>query len=253
MELKSQLQQLDLHGKKADVYLACLELGASSVIEIAKKAGIKRTTAYDILLDLEQKGLISQTTKGKKRLFVGEDPEKIKKDLQAKERMFSEILPMLKSAYNVRGVKPRIRFYEGLEGLKETYNDTLKYTGEMLVFASEDVVKILGLDWANNYMAKRTKNNLRVRAIMPSSEMLMKDIIPRDQEFLRTSKLIDPKKYPFSMEINIYGHSKVSLMSSKEQLGITIESTEIYNTMKLIFELIWDNLPEIKITRNTNI
>lgn len=246
MELKAQLQQLDLTGKKADVYLAALELGSSTVIEIAKKAGIKRTTAYDILLDLMQKGLVSQTTKGKKKLFVGEDPEKIKKDLQGKESLISEILPMLKSVYNVRGVKPRIRFYEGIEGLKETYNDTLKYTGEMLVFTSEDVVKILGLDWANDYMAKRTKNNLRVRAIMPSSEVLKKDIVPRDREFLRASKLIDPKKYPFSMEINIYGHSKVSLMSSKEQLGLVIESTEVYNTMKLIFELIWDNLPEIK-------
>ncbi len=246
MELKQQLQQLDLLGKKADVYLASLELGSATVIEIAKKAGIKRTTAYDILMDLAQKGLISETSKGKKRLFVGEDPEKIKKDLQRKESLISEILPMLKSVYNVRGVKPRIRFYEGIEGLKETYNDTLNYTGEMLMFASEDVVKILGMDWANDYMAKRTKKNLRVRAIMPSSETLVKDIVPRDQEVVRTSKLIDPKKYPFSMEINIYGHSKVSLMSSKEQLGITIESTEIYNTMKLIFELIWDNLPEIK-------
>jgi hypothetical protein len=33
-------------------------------------------------------------------------------------------------------------------------------------------------------------------------------------------------------------------MSSKEQLGLVIESTEIYNTMKLIFELIWDTLPQ---------
>ena len=250
MELKSQLQQLDIAGKKADVYLACLELGSASVIEIAKKANIKRTTAYDILLDLEQKGLVSKTSKGKKRLFVGEDPEKIKKDLESKERMFSEILPMLKSVYNVRGVKPRIRFYEGVEGLKETYNDTLKYTGEMLAFASEDVVKILGNDWAYDYIKKRVKNQLHVRAIMPASEIISKDYYAKDQEHLRTSKLIDPKKYPFSMEINIYGHSKVSLMSSKEQLGLVIESTEIYNTMKLIFELIWDNLPEIRATRS---
>jgi sugar-specific transcriptional regulator TrmB len=246
MELKAQLQQLDLSGKKADVYLACLELGASSVIEIAKKAGIKRTTAYDILLDLAQKGLVSETSKGKKRLFVGEDPEKILKNLQSKERMLFEILPLLKSVYNVKGVKPKIRYYEGLEGLKETYNDTLKYTGEMLAFASEDVVKILGNDWAYGYIKKRVKNNLRVRAIMPASEIISRDYFARDPEHLRVSKLVDPKKYPFSMEINIYGHSKVSLMSSKEQLGLVIESTEIYNTMKLIFELVWDNLPEIK-------
>jgi HTH-type transcriptional regulator, sugar sensing transcriptional regulator len=247
MELKTQLQQLDLTGKKADVYLACLELGPSTVIEIAKKAGIKRTTAYDILLDLVQKGLVSETSKGKKRLFVGEDPEKIKKDLERKENLLHEILPMLRSVYNVRGVKPKIRFYEGIEGLKETYNDTLKYSGEILAFASEDVVKILGKDWTAEYIKKRVKRELHARAIMPASEIISKDYFAKDPQHLRTSKLIDPKKYPFSMEINIYGHSKVSLMSSKEQLGLVIESTEIYNTMKLIFELIWDNLPEVKI------
>lgn len=249
MEIKAQLQQLGLHGKKADVYLASLELGSATVIEIAKKADIKRTTAYDILVDLAQKGLISETSRGKKRLFVGEDPEKIKKDLQNKERVFSEILPLLKSIHNVRGVKPRIRFYEGIAGLKETYNDTLKYTGEMLAFASEDVIKILGSDWAYNYIKKRVQNKLRLRAIIPASEIISRDYYPKDQKHLRVSKLIDPKKYPFSMEINIYGHSKVSLMSSKEQLGLVIESTEIYNTMKLIFKLVWDNLPEVKINR----
>ena len=81
---------------------------------------------------------------------------------------------------------------------------------------------------------------------MPASE-IVSSYAAKDPLHLRTSKLIDPKKYPFSMEINIYGHSKVSLMSSKEQLGLVIESTEIYNTMKLIFELIWDNLPEVKL------
>lgn len=60
-------------------------------------------------------------------MFIGEDPEKIKKDLANKERLFSEILPLLKSTYNARGTKPRIRFYEGSDGIRETYNDTLKF------------------------------------------------------------------------------------------------------------------------------
>lgn len=247
MELKAQLEQLDLHGRKADVYLAALELGSSTVIEIAKKAGIKRTTAYDILLDLMNKGLISQTTKGKKRLFIGEDPEKIKKDLQDKERLFSEILPLLKSVYNVRGVKPKIRFYEGKEGLKEVYNDTLKYSGEILSFASEDVVKVLG-DWIMDYIRLRAKKEIRMRAIVPRTDFL-KSIIDKGQEHLRATKLVDPKKYPFSIEVNIYGHQKVALMSSLEEIGVIIEGFEIHKTMKSIFELVWDNLPEIQIAR----
>jgi len=63
----------------------------------------------------------------------------------------------------------------------------------------------------------------------------------------RKSSTPDPQKYPFSVEINIYGHQRVALMSSKEETGIIIEGAEIYKTMKLIFELVWDNLPEIKV------
>lgn len=248
MEIKQVLQQFGLIGKKADVYLAALELGSSSVIEIAKKAGIKRTTCYDILLDLMNEGLVSETSKGKKRLFVGEDPEKIQRNLKNKEKLFAEILPQLQSINNARGSKPKIRFYEGKEGIKEVYADTLKYENkEILGFASYDVVNILGKQWADEYLSKRIKKRIYGKGIIPGTEPMMRDFISKDQQQLRSTKVIDPKKYPFSIEINIYGHQKVALMSAKEEIGLIIEGQEIYNTMKLIFELIWDLLPEIKI------
>jgi HTH-type transcriptional regulator, sugar sensing transcriptional regulator len=246
MEIREILGQLDLEGKKADVYLASLELGGSTVIEISKKAGIKRTTCYDILLDLIKKGLISETVKGKKRLYIGEDPEKIQKDLRRKESLFSEILPQLRSIHNISGVKPKIRYFEGRDGLMEAYDDALKYSGEIVAFGSEDVYKVLGRDWVENYIKWRVKKGIRVRAILPSTEYLEKEIFIRDQQQLRTCKAIQKEKYPFSIEIDIYGHQKVALISNKEQLAVIIESTEIYNTMKLIFELLWDNLPEIQ-------
>lgn len=246
MEIREILEQLDLEGKKADIYLASLELGGATVIEIAKKSGVKRTTCYDVLLDLIKKGLISETVKGKRKFYIGEDPEKIQKDLRKKEILFSEILPQLKSIHNTGGNRPKIRFYEGKEGLREVYNDTLKYLGEVVGFASEDVVRILGHDWAWDYMKRRKQNHLTARFIMPETEFMKNEVASNDQEQLRTSKLVDPKKYPFTIEINIYGFSKVALMSSKEETGVIIESSEIYNTMKLIFELLWDNLPEIK-------
>ena len=246
MEIKHILEQLGLKDKKADVYLAALELGSATVIEISKKAGIKRTTCYDILMDLIKMGLVSETSKGKKRLFIGEDPEKILRDLENKEKLLSGILPQLKAVYNIKGVKPKIRFYEGKEGLREVYADTLKYSGEIAAFASEDVVRALGREWADDYLKKRVKKNIRVRVILPKTEYVSK-IVEEDRELLRTSKLIDPQKYPFSIEINIYGHKKVALMSSREEMGIIIEGDEVYKTMKLIFELLWDNLPEVKV------
>src|SRR4030042_277798 len=232
METREYLNKLGFEGKKADVYLAALELGSATIIDIARKAGIKRTTCYDIVTELKNAGLISETAKGKKRLFVGENPEKLKKDLQNKERLVDEILPQLASIYNVKGIKPKIRFYEGKEGLREVYADTLKHSGELLSFASEDVLMVLGKDWAESYLKQRVKKGIHARAIMPKTAGIAEYAL-RDIEQLRMSKLIDPQKYPFSIEINIYGHQKVALMSSKELTGVIIEGMEINNTMKL--------------------
>jgi sugar-specific transcriptional regulator TrmB len=246
MELNQTLEQFGLTEKKADVYLAALELGGTSVINIARKAGIKRTTCYDILQDLIHQGLVSEIAKGKKKFFIGEDPEKIKKDLQKKESLFNEILPQLKSIHNISGVKPKIRYFEGKEGLIEAYDDALKYSGEILAFGSEDVYKVLGRDWVEDYIKRRVKKDIRVRAILPSTEYLEREIFVRDQAQLRTCKSIKKEKYPFSIEIDIYGFQKVALISNKEQLAIIIESAEIYNTLKQIFELCWDLLPEVE-------
>lgn len=246
MEVRKMLEQFGLAGKKADVYLAALELGSASVIDISKKAGIKRTTCYDILQDLMKDGLISETSKEKKRLFVGEEPEKIQRQLKQKERLFSEILPQLQSIHNIRGLKPKIRFYEGKEGLKQVYEDTLKHGGEIIGVGSYDIVNVLGKDWLEDYLRKRVKAGIYARGMAPGNELMMRDFVSMDQEQRRSTKVIDPKKYPFSIEINVYGHNRVALMSAKEEIGIIIEGAEIHNTLKLIFELIWDLLPEIK-------
>jgi predicted transcriptional regulator len=103
MNVKQILGQLGLSGRKADVYLAALELGAASVLDISRKSCIKRTTVHEILLDLQKDGLVSSITDGKKRKFIGEDPEKIKKDLEKRGVALSKILPILKSMYVAKG------------------------------------------------------------------------------------------------------------------------------------------------------
>ena len=55
---------------------------------------------------------------------------------------------------------------------------------------------------------------------------------------MRTSVLVPLKKYGFHPEINIYDN-KVMIASWREKLGITIESSEIADVMKKVFELAW--------------
>jgi len=245
--LETTLQQIGLPEKQAKIYMACLELGECSIKEIARKAEIKRTTIYDIIDDMIAAGFIRTTVHGKKKRFVAAEPNDLSTIIKKREVLLGQILPQLNSLNNNGKTKPKIYFYEGKDGLKEVYNDTLKYSGEFVAFGSEDVVRILGKDWIDNFIKRRIKKSIHVRAIVPKTEYLEKEIQSHDQEHLRMTKLIDIKKYPFSIEIDIYGHSKVALLSSKEETAMIIESQEIYNTMKLIFEFFWDVLPEIEV------
>src|SRR3989338_386223 len=111
----NELKKIGLSDKEAKVYLAGLELGKASVQDIAKKAGVNRTTVYVMVGSLENRGLMKTMKVGKRTFFVSENPDtfldvlkKSKKEIEEKEMEIKEILPELKSLYNVAPGKPKI-------------------------------------------------------------------------------------------------------------------------------------------------
>lgn len=244
--LLSTLKQIGIDEKQAKIYLACLELGETTIKEIAKKAELKRTTIYDFIDEMTNSGLIKQTVEGKRKKYIAVSPEELEIIIKKRESLLAQIMPMLSSMSNVDRVKPKIWFYNGIEGLKEVYSDTLKYSGEILAIGGEDTIKVLGQNWIMSYIEKRKKKNIPCRGIVAKSEFIEQGFTSKDQEQFRTSKLIDAKKYPFPIEINIYGYQRIFLVSAREQMAIIIEAEQIYRAIKSFFELLWDNLPEIK-------
>lgn len=239
--MKNLLKNYGFHDKESEVYLAALELGEATGFEIYKKTGLKKPTVYYILDELQRKKLVHLTQKGKKRHFVAENPENIKKNLEEKLRSFEDLLPQLRTLYNMKVAKPRLRFFEGKSGLEEIYNDTLKYRGEILAFASEQILHVLGQKFSEKYVAKRVRYRIPVRAIIPGTETLNKEYIQKNLSELRATKTIDPKKYNFPVEINIYAN-KLSLMSFRDEIGLIIESDEINRMIKMMFEFFWNAL-----------
>ncbi|MBU1180446.1 hypothetical protein KJ885_05890 [Patescibacteria group bacterium] len=237
MKIEEILSQFGLSQKDSAVYLSSLELGTASATRIARKAGIKRTTSYDILEELMERGLIGQTQKGKKRLFYAGEPEELLKLLDRKKEQLMEAMPILKSIYNTAGAKPKIRYYEGIEGLKEVYRDTLSYYGELSAFITENVITKLGQTFVNEYKAKRKRAKISVRVIGPDTPEII-EYKKLDKKDLQQTRLVSQEKFPFSIEMNIYGN-KLAFMSFKEEMGVIIESNEIAKNMKLLFELAW--------------
>lgn len=235
---------LNFSEKETVVYLSVLELGKSTVSKIARKAGISRTTCYHILDALVNKNLVSISGKEPKQEYVAESPENINKymegettRLQRSVKLARDLVPQLKSMHNVNE-RPRVRFYEGREGLRQVFEDTLTSHEPIRVYASvNSALTALPSGYFREYCRRRARKGISVRAIIPNDEG-GKDYASRDKQEARESVLVPRDKYYFSPEINVYDN-KVMIASWKEKLGIVIESQEIADAMKVIYEFVW--------------
>lgn len=127
-KIKAVLTELGLTGTESKVYLSMLELGPESVQNIAKKAGISRTAAYEIIGALQDKGIASTFNKGKKKFFSAEDPDQLQRyfksrlnDMKGTLGTLRDMMPELRLAQ--AGDRPRVRYYTGEEGLRALYRD----------------------------------------------------------------------------------------------------------------------------------
>lgn len=243
LELIKTLEFIGFSKKEVLVYLALLELGKGTVTQISRIAGINRPTGYHVLASLEIKELVRVSGKEPKQEYVAESPDQIEKLLENKikddqeyMRQARSIIPELKSMHNMTD-RPKVLFYEGKDGLEKVYEDTLTSTEDIRAYASVDDVHKTLPHYFPLYYKRRAKKGIGIRAIFPDSPEARK-LQLSDKEEKRESLLIPRENFGFHPEINIY-NNKIMIASWREKLGITIESTEIADAMKKIFELAW--------------
>ncbi|MFA6428527.1 MAG: helix-turn-helix domain-containing protein [Candidatus Buchananbacteria bacterium] len=246
MELSQELAKFGLDGRKGLVYLAILELGQATVHQIALKSGIKRTTCYDIIDQLLLDGLSRQVSSGKRTVITAENPENLKLAYRRKLELVDQLLPELKAFYNLSQTKPKISVFEGREQILLLYRDSLTDNPDKRLYtltAATELVQSLGPDH-EKYIADRVKLGIKVKGIAPDSPEA-RIYAERGKNELRDVKICPADKYPFGVEIMLYSQ-KVAIMSIKETelVGILIESQEIHKTLKSIFNLCWDLLPQ---------
>lgn len=238
--LKKDLVKLGLSNKEAEVYLAILELGDASVERIAQKSKVKRTTVYDVVKDLGSKGLIGTMHRNKRKYFYVDDPRKLEEQLEEKKVVLKNILPELLSMANVVGRKPKIKYFEGPEGMKNVYLDTLRYPNqEILMWGTEKVFDCFEDDFLwDYYVKKRVQSKIWMRAVAVES-VETKKIQAMDNSQLRQTRLSPFADLGFEVEINLYGNKCIGIISFEEQIGLIIESEKMFKTLKSFFELHW--------------
>lgn len=240
----NELTKFGLSIKEAKIYIALLELGAVPVSRIASKSSINRSTSYVILDQLSKSGLVSISEKSGVKLYSAASPDRLIQLAELSVKKYTElagvarkIQPELKSLYTGTGPKPKFQFFEGVEGLKTVLDDSLTAKEVIRTFSSVKSMHDVIPDYFPDYYQRMLIKNIKAKTIFPDTPDKRAKIV-RDLEEMRESSLVPADKYGFTPEISIYDN-KLIFISLVEKFAVLIESVEIADALKKIFELAW--------------
>jgi len=224
--------------------LIALENGPTTIAKLSQKSGLKRGTIYEFLGEMLEKGLLEMTISGKRKLYTGTEPKKLQKIIDRQKEILENLLPDLSLLTSKGSAKPKIRFYEGKEGLLKAYYEILDLPvgSEVLGFATfEGIYKLFPKIAVDSYIKKRVAKKIKEKLIIPSDEFGENHSADNKKE-MRETIMIPKSKFSISSEINIY-QNKVAITSlGDEKVAVIIESQQMADIQRAIFNLLWSSL-----------
>lgn len=243
--LKKALETIGLNKNEVAVLLVLLERGPMLVSSIARTAKVNRSTVYGVLKLLSDKGLASSVKKGGAERYQSIAPEQLpsyierRRDILAEtKQQVTELVPQLKLLRSKGKTLPKVQFFEGEEGVKQAYEDTLENNkGKLLkdISGIDAAFRTLGESWATSYLKKRSKLGIKGIVLAPESEWARK-AKEDDVKYLRTTKFL-PAQYGFDAELALYDN-KIGIFSYAQEnpIALIIEDNTVSNMMQKLFD-----------------
>ena len=239
----SDLVPYGLSEAEARVYFAVLELGESNAERIAKKARVKRTSIYHTFALLRKKSLLTMVKRGKRSLYVAEDPKKMREMAERKLDALDRLLPELRSLARVIDKKPTVSYFEGSEEIRNLYLKLLDRPESEVQFwfSKEEQSPEYVRFWDTEFAPKRIERKIFARGISKDTAEARKQK-EKDEKQFRKTKLEKNPSYDISAEVLLSGSDRTMLISHKNMLGLLVEDRAIHDTLKSIFESHWNRL-----------
>lgn len=259
-KIEEYFRQLNLSEEETKIYLALLKTSPVTVKELARATKILRTSIYDYIDLLIEKGLVSKLVKGSKSLVAATNPEeslqylieheKVRLSVQLEEKThqltalqdsLSNILPMLPQWQD--SGEAEVKHYKGKNGVKKIYEEALK---------AKEVRSYVNLSEMGGVFPENS--DIFTNAFKHNRELKMFEIF---EDSLQSKIAIQSQAnnerffYRFfpsnitlhSIDTLIYDNS-VAIINVRNQItGVIFQNTDYYNSSKDLFDLIWNVLP----------
>ena len=240
MDIHSHLKQLDLNHSEITVYLFLLENGVSTPSIVSRETKIARTNCYHIFKSLELKGLISEQLVGKRKAYLATNPEALLSVFDRKKEALRNILPDLHGLYTTHINKPKVRYFDGLDQIKNIYLETLQSNRVLSISSANQLSNLLPEFWDQYIRDLKNRGGVFSEINSSASKKIGGPRILEALNGLYESSFLPEKYKDFPINILIWNDNIAFVVLEEPAFGTVLTNKLLADTLKIIFEVLKD-------------
>ena len=231
MEIEKVLEKLGFSPNEIKVYIALNSHGSTKAGKVAKIAHIDRSSCYNALNTLLEKGLASYVSIGKVKWFQATGPKRLLDYLKEQEEDVKSILPKLDELHKATKIEGQVRLFKGIKGIKTIFLDIIKEKKDNYVFGSEGKFSEKMPEFALQFDRLKKENNIRTKLLLRKGR---KELDKKTSEYRYVPNISES-----SAVTNIYGDKIAIIIWTDEPEGIIIENSAAAKAYKSYFDFMW--------------
>lgn len=228
---------------ESKIYIALTQLGEAPASDIAKRAGLPRTTAISILDKLEKENYISIQIYHGKHYYWIESPHMVKEALLARVAMAEELNDLLTDLYRSEADFPYAKIYDSKQSIKNFIEKMIlgmEKNSEILTIdnvRAGNYERILSEDFFYEMLSWKKKRGVITRTLVTHGS------IPEISEKKIKSQNIVLRELPegvdFISSLWIVKDMLV-LFSGKYPFIVAVNHKVITESMKSVYNYLWN-------------
>jgi len=243
MNIAEQLRTTGLRENEIKVYLQLLAQGVSTPPQIAKSTKIARPNCYKILEGLIGKGLINEQLKGKRKAYIAGDPSALVVSMQSRAEAMNQLLPDLRALYALQANKPSIRFFEGVEQVKEIFYEMLEAKSGFGIASTKKLYETMTPEFMSKYIKEMRERHISFRDILTQDSV--NTSAPTPIGILKSMyeyRVLSKEEGDVPVDILIWDNKVAFISVEAPVFGTLIENAAIAQMQRIMFELAWERL-----------
>lgn len=247
-EIVHFLRNYGLSNKEIDVYIACVSLGETNVQTLAKRAGTKRPTTYLILEDLVKKGLVESRKTKRGIEYYPLHPKKLDTQIKNLQEEYKNVSEELFGLYKRTEGKPTISIYENYDTYNSISDEVRLYveTGKEALYFGNSEHFYTKPEKVRAWFKTMHNKQSKCREIICGDGTVQEEYIHKVLSQKNPNYRVKQLKHPFSpvvTEFGIWGNTVVFFSGSgKDLYTVKIESKNLADTQRSVFEQLWKSL-----------